>query len=344
MLRIASRREKNAGRVVPGPAAGAAFSGLMRLGYVADTVRLLLLGWVRARLMHASRLISITVLLAGISAGFAARRYNATGLTISVDRARQTVVISHESIPGYMDAMAMPFRVKDAASLNGLVPGTKVDFTLVVENGSSWIEKLHPVEFWSAERDPEQARRLGLIESIIGKSKANQLGVGQPVPNFTLPDQSNRATSLAQFAGKVVALNFVYTRCPLPDYCFRLSNNLAQLQKRFAARMGRDLILVTITFDPVHDTPAVMADYAHIWNADLKAWHFLTGPLAEVQRVCGIFGVAAWQDEGILTHSLHTAVIDRNGKLAANIEGNLYTAKQLGDLVEEVMNRPAARP
>ena len=111
------------------------------------------------------------------------------------------------------------------------------------------------------------------------------------------------------------------------------------MQKRFADRLGKDLVLVTITFDPVRDTPDVMAKYAHIWNADVKAWHFLTGPLAEVQRVCGMFGVAAWQDEGVLTHSLHTVVIDRKGRLAANIEGNTYTARQLGDLVEEVMRR-----
>jgi protein SCO1 len=233
----------------------------------------------------------------------------------------------------------MPFHVKDAASLNGLVPGVKVEFTLVVDKGSSWIEQLHKVEFRSAERDPEQARRLSVIESIIGKSAANQIAAGQKVPDFSLPDQSNHATSLAQFSGKVVALNFVYTRCPLPDYCFRLSNNLAQLQKRFGDQLGRNLILLTITFDPVRDTPAVMANYAHIWNADLKAWHFLTGPLADVERVCNMFGVAAWQDEGILTHSLHTVVIDRNGKLAANIEGNSYTAKQLGDLVEEILKR-----
>ncbi len=233
----------------------------------------------------------------------------------------------------------MPFHVKDANLLKGLEPGAKVEFTLLVDRGSSWIEQLRTVEFWSPERDPEQARRLGLIESIIGRSTANQLKVGQSVPDFSLPDQNNRPVRLSEFAGEVVAMNFVYTRCPLPDYCFRLSNNLAQLQKRFRAQLGKDLILLTITFDPVHDTPAAMLKYSRIWNADLKAWHFLTGPRGEVERVCNLFGVAAWQDEGILTHSLHTAIIDRKGKLAANIEGNSYTVKQLGDLVDAIIRR-----
>lgn len=281
----------------------------------------------------------VAVLLAGQQA-VAAGRYNGSGLAISVDRAKQTVVISHESIPGYMDAMVMGFHVKDTASLKGVTPGDKVAFTLVVDKDSSWLEGLRVVEFRSNERDPEQARRLSVIESIIGKSQEHMLAVGQAVPDFTLVGIGNQPTRLSQFAGKVVAMNFVYTRCPLPDYCFRLSNNLAQLQKRFADRLGKDLVLVTITFDPVRDTPEVMAKYAHIWNADTRSWHFLTGPLADVKRVCGMFGVAAWQDEGVLTHSLHTVVIDRRGKLAANIEGNTYTVKQLGDLVEEVMKRP----
>jgi protein SCO1/2 len=289
--------------------------------------------------MVLKRLISIVAMLTAAGSCMAAGRYAGSGLAISVDRAKQSVVISHESIPGYMDAMVMPFHVKDAASLNGVTPGVKVEFTLVVDKDSSWLEGLHVVEFRSTERDPEQARRLAVVESIIGKSQEHQLAVGQAVPDFTLTGLGNQPTRLSQFAGKVVALNFVYTRCPLPDYCFRLSNNLAQLQKRFGDRLGKDLVLLTITFDPVRDTPDVMAKYAHIWNADTKSWHFLTGTVAEVQRVCGMFGVAAWQDEGVLTHSLHTVVIDRRGRLAANVEGNSYTAKQLGDLVEEVIKR-----
>src|ERR1700722_1317514 len=155
--------------------------------------------------MLANSLITVALILAGLPAGTIARaaqtaqRHPGSGLAISIDRSKQSIVVSHESIPGYMDAMVMPFYVKDAASLNGLAPGVKVEFTLVVDKGSSWIEQLHKVEFRRTERDPEQARRLGVIESIIGKSTANQVTVGQKVPDFTLPDQNNHATSLAQF-------------------------------------------------------------------------------------------------------------------------------------------------
>jgi protein SCO1/2 len=144
---------------------------------------------------------------------------------------------------------------------------------------------------------------------------------------------------LSQLAGKVLVSSFIYTSCPLPNYCFRLSNNLGRLQKRFADRMGRDLVLLSVSIDPVHDTPEVLAKYAATWKADAKSWHFLTGPEPEVRSVCRRFGVNFWPDEGALTHSLHTIVIDRQGKLVANFEGNEFTAEQLGDFVEAVLGR-----
>ena len=137
----------------------------------------------------------------------------------------------------------------------------------------------------------------------------------------------------------MVVISFMYTRCALPNYCFRLSTNLSRLQKRFHDRLGRDLILLSITFDPAHDQPAQLADYAKNWKADPAAWHMLTGSAADVQNVCREFGVVAYPDEGLLIHSLHTVIVDRQGNLAANLEGNEFTAAQLGDLVETVMKR-----
>src|ERR1700733_10993126 len=119
--------------------------------------------------------IWIAATLVAAQSAVAAGRYKGTGLAISVDRAKQAVTISHESIPGYMDAMGMQFHVKDAASLNGVTPGVKVEFTLGVDKDSSWLEGLHVVAFRSTERDPEQARRLSVIESIIEKSQEHQL-------------------------------------------------------------------------------------------------------------------------------------------------------------------------
>jgi protein SCO1/2 len=96
---------------------------------------------------------------------------------------------------------------------------------------------------------------------------------------------------------------------------------------------------LSITFDPAYDHPEILAKYADIWKADPKGWRLLTGPLPDIQKVCRMFGVNSWRDEGLLIHSLHTVVIDRHGKLAASLEGNDYTAAQLGDLVQTIMSR-----
>jgi protein SCO1/2 len=241
-----------------------------------------------------------------------------------------------------MDAMAMPFSVRNSKDLENLAPGTMIDFTLVVDKKSSYAEHVKVRPFESLAQEPTQASRLTLLQKIMEPAGAAALlRAGQRVPDFTLVDQSQRSVSLHEFAGKIVALNFVYTRCPLPDYCYRFSNNFGRLQKRFADRMGRDLVLMTLTFDPVHDQPENLATYAQTWKANPEVWRFLTGPPDDVRRVCSWFGVEFWSDEALLTHTLHTVVIDRQGKLVTNIEGNQYTAEQLGDLVETTMDEPA---
>jgi protein SCO1 len=267
---------------------------------------------------------------------WAVQRYQAAGLVLSVDLAHGAVVVSEDSIPGYMEAMVMEYHVGDAHALAGLRPGLKINFTLVVGKSSSYIRDIHVLAYDSVERDPAQARRLSILDRALGGSANSDVSIekGGTVPDFALVDQNNRPVSLSQFEGKVVAITFIYTSCPLPDYCFRMSTNFAALQKRFRDRLGRDLILLSITFDPDHDRPEVLAKYAEAWKPDPDGWRFLTGPMASIKQVCGMFGMNFWPDEGLLTHSLHTVIVDRKRKLVANIEGNQFSSRQLGDLVE----------
>jgi protein SCO1/2 len=262
----------------------------------------------------------------------AADRYPVTGIVLKVDPAHRSFTASCDAIPGYMEAMSMPYSVQDDRELADLKPGAYVDFTLVVEKERSYAEGIHIHRYQGAEREQLLARRLQLLEPPRATVQP-----GQKVPDFTLTDQTGARVALSQFAGKVVALTFIYTSCPLPDYCFRLSNNFGQLNKRFAGRMGRDLILLSISFDPVHDRPQVLAQYAATWKADPASWHFLTGSLDEVKAVCQRFGLNFWADAEFLTHSLHTLAIDRHGRLAADFEGNQFTARQLGDYLGAAM-------
>lgn len=262
-------------------------------------------------------------------------------MVLSVDAERKTVVVSHDAIPGVMEAMAMPFEVKNVRELEGLLPGAIVSFTLVITKESGLAEGLRVVRYESVEQDPITARRLRLLQNLTGGDATVPLpvAVGQTVPDFTLTDQAHARVSLSQFRGKVVALNFIYTSCALPQFCYRLANHFSVVQRRLQARMGRDLVLLTVTFDPARDTPERLAEYAGQWKADPSVWHFLTGSVEDVKRVCRLFGVDAFPDEGLINHSTRTVVVDRRGVLAASIEGNQHTATQLVDLVAGVLRR-----
>jgi protein SCO1/2 len=285
-----------------------------------------------------SRTLLLFALLLIPAAAHAQGRHHMRGMVVAVDTAHRSVVISHDAIADVMPAMTMPFAVRNRRDLKGLVPGAIVTFTLVVGKTEGHIERVQVVRYESVEQDPLTARRLKLLQGL-GRETVPVLTVGQKVPDFTLIDQAHARVALSQFAGKVVALNFVYTSCVLPQFCSRLSSYFSTVQKRFADR--RDLVFVTVTFDPARDTPERLAEYAGQWNADASRWHFLTGSAADIQHVTAMFGLDAFPDEGLISHSTRTVVIDRGGAVAATIEGNQYTAAQLGDLVDSVLRRPS---
>lgn len=289
--------------------------------------------------------------LSPVFSNTAAQTYSARGLVLKVDKPHQGLLVSCEEIPNVMEAMVMPFSVRNPQEIDQLSVGTMIEFTLVVDGQTSYIQDIHVHPYQGEQQDPLTAERLKLMSGIIDPATApKQLKAGEHVPDFTLIDQAGRNVTLSQFSGKVVVLTFTYTRCVLPNFCFRNSNNLRRLQKRFDDRMGRDLILMTVTFDPVHDTPEVMAQSAKTWSAVPGRWEFLTGEPTAISAIAGRFGMTYWPDEGLMNHSLHTAIIDRQGKLVANLEGNEYTADELGDLVGSVLsqtpaaNRPTAKP
>jgi protein SCO1 len=271
-------------------------------------------------------------------------RHPASGIVLQIDRSAQTIKVSCREIPGYMSAMVMDFPVRNTSELEKLAPGTMIDFSLVAGKDSAYAESIRIHEFQSTDQEPMAARQLSLLGHLVdaNSNETKPLAVGQRVPDFSLISQNRAPVKLSQFSGSVVAITFLYTHCPLPNYCFRLSNNFGVVQKRFAGRIGRDLVLLSITFDPEHDQPEVLAQYAGKWNAaDAKGWYFLTGPLPEIQKVSLEFGMNFWQDEGLITHALHTVILDRHARVVANLEGNEFTAQQLGDFLDSVLRGPS---
>ena len=247
-----------------------------------------------------------------------ARHYRAQGIVLAVDRTQRSVTISHRAIPGYMEAMSMPFRAESGQELQQLKPGSRVEFQLRVS-------REHPTIHRIRLQQPQ-------LDDVPLPKAESQVSIGAAVPDFSLIDQAARDVRLSDFRGRLVAVDFIYTRCPLPDVCPRLSANFARLQKRFGDR----IVLLSITLDPEHDSPGVLLEYAQRWGADGRKWMFLTGPPEAVRKAAGFFGVVYWPEEGAITHTSSTAIVDRAGRLAALVEGSSFTSQQLIDLVETV--------
>ncbi len=256
-----------------------------------------------------------------------ARHFHAQGIVLAIDQPNQTITISHRAIPGYMEAMTMPFHVEAARDLKNLAPGSRIDFELKMTRGAVLARHIHI----------EQAALDGIA---VPKAQDKIVAIGEQTPDFTLIDQNGRAVTLSGLEGQLVAVDFIYTRCPLPDVCPRLSANFARLQKRFAGKM----VLLSITLDPRHDTPEALAEYAQRWRADAHTWRFLTGSEDAIRKVAGHFGVVYWSEEGAITHTSSTAIIDRAGRLSALVEGSSFTSQQLIDLVRTELDRSAPNP
>jgi protein SCO1/2 len=255
-------------------------------------------------------------------------------MVLGVNAAEQTVIISHRDIPHYMPAMSMPFHVRKPAELAGLYPGAQIEFQLVARKSGSYVERLRRIAPGQVIED--QGDRIALPPN------RDQVSIGAIMPDFTLTDQLHRPVRLSDFRGKVIAVDFIYTRCPLPDVCPRLSANFARVQTRFREKMGRELVLLSITIDPQYDTPGELLKYAKIWKAEARGWRFLTGADGDIEIVARRFGMNYWPEEGMITHTSQTGVIARDGRLASRMDGAAFAAGQLGDLIERELEKKYA--
>ena len=267
--------------------------------------------------MKGEQLLLLTALAPLVAC---AERHEMRGLVLAIDQTASAVTVSHDPVPGYMDAMVMPFTVARPAELRDVRPGDRIRFRMTVGRDTT-IDRIRILSA-APPSTPETA------------GAAPALPIGDVVPSFTLIDQHTTSVSLDSMRGKVVVVSFIYTRCPLPDYCPRVMTTFASLRDRFAGRLGTDLVLLTVTFDPQFDTPEKLREFAARYDANVPGWHLLTGSRADVTRVCTMLGVEFYPEEGMLTHTLQTAVIDRTGRLAARAEGRDFSTRQLADLVE----------
>ena len=249
------------------------------------------------------------------------RRYEVRGQILGINPERQEVLVDHEEIEGFMPAMAMPYTVQDAGLLEGKEPGDLVTATLVVEEVGAYLSTLTTVG-----RAPILTPPAGPVIT-----DADLLKNGDVVPDYALVDQSRTPRPIGSLRGHRVALTFIYTRCPLAEFCPLMDKQFADVQQRIKQSPElADVRLVSVTLDPEFDTPAVLDAHAQALGADPGLWHFVTGDRDEVLAFATRFGVIAEPGEpDTLVHNLRTAVIDPQGRLVTAYSGNMWSPAEL---------------
>ena len=282
------------------------------------------------RCMRRSAVAGALALLSACAPRPEGRRHELKGQVLAVSPERQEVVIRHEEIPGFMPAMTMPFSVKDKALLEGRAPGDIVLGTLVVTDTNAWLEGLTKTGFLALSAPPAPVEPGGL--------RPNDL-----VPDAALVDQDGKARRFSDWRGHAIALTFVFTRCPLPDFCPALDRSFARLQEQVKAdsALAAKVRLLTVSFDPEHDTPAVLEKHASRLGADPALWVYLTGETAAVDAFGRHFGLSVEREGGEagLTHNLRTAVIDPLGRLARVWRGSDWAPDEVAAELRRVLAR-----
>ena len=262
--------------------------------------------------------LAVILSVSGCSRG---KRYELEGQVLAVDTSRQQITVKHGDIRGFMPGMTMPFRVVDG-SLQERKPGELIKATLVVTGSTGALENI--VRTGEAPLPPDAGPH---------HSAAGALEPGAPVADAAFVDQTGRERRLSEWRGKTLAVTFVYTRCPLPDFCPLMDRNFAAVQKSLLSDKGRGAIhLLSVSFDPRYDSPQVLAAHAKKARSRPDTWTWLTGEQNAVDAFAAQFGVSIIRDDRPMqeiTHNLRTIVIDRAGRVVKIYNGNDWKTEEL---------------
>ena len=266
---------------------------------------------------------------------FGTQTYTADGRVAGIEDDGRTLVVEHEEIPGYMPPMIMPFSVADSSMTASLAPGDAIQFRLAVTDDSASIIALRELPDTAVARNP--ARTVTPMEGGAGNTQMLQRGDRVPA-DLTLISQAGEPLRLGDYRGQPLVLTFIYTRCPLPNYCPLMSKQFATLQPQLRERYGTDVQLLSISFDPAYDTPQVLRDYASKYTDRLDTWTFATGDSTQVQRATELFGVFTQKTtEDEITHNLTTALIGPDGRVRRLWRGNDWTPVDVRQAVKRVV-------
>ncbi len=260
------------------------------------------------------------------------KHYSVQGEVISVDAPRKLITVKHGEIPGLMPAMTMQYAVADAKQLENLQPGDKITADLVVSDNIGHLEKITLVSKGNGKPSD------GTTQHIPEK--------GETVPDFALVNQDGKPVHLHDYLGKALLVTFIYTRCPLQDFCPRMNQNFREIRNLLQGKP--DLLdhaaFLSISFDPEHDTPAVLKHYAAIYKKPVKAqqapdWQFAVPSTKDLPGIARFFGLVTQPDQAQIVHSLSTTLIAPDGKVQEWFEGNDWKPADVAQAIQLVLPR-----
>ena len=276
--------------------------------------------------MRSGFLSVLILLLLAVGLGACRRnekRYDLKGKVLMVEKEKHLVTIAHDEVKGLMPAMTMPFTVPNQADIDYLAPEDQVTATLVVDGSQSWLENLFVT------------RISGNASSVTLPAEAKE---GDEVPNYVLKNQDGKEIHIHDYRGKALLLTFIYTRCPLPEYCALMSNNFAHVDRQLQQTpdIYNKTHLLSVSIDPTYDTPQVLRSYgaAHTERYQQETfthWEFASGE--QVKDMAQFFGLRYFPEKDEIVHGLKTVIIHPDGKVAKVYSDNKWKPE---DVVNEL--------
>ena len=249
--------------------------------------------------------------------------FQVKGVVIEVTPLERSVKIKHEEVPNYMPAMTMPFDVRDTNELAGLEAGDPVSFRLLVTDTEGWIDRI--------KKTGPKINALPTTGAFRVVRDVEPLNVGDVLPEYQFTNQFAKNFSTKDFQGQALAIEFLFTRCPLPNFCPFLANNFGEAQKQLSALPSAptNWHLLTLSFDPEFDTPDVLKNYAEGHGYDPAHWTFATGALLDITAIGEQFGLKFASEGGSISHNLRAVVVDGSGRVRRIFIGNEWKAEEL---------------
>ena len=287
--------------------------------------------------VHARKLIvALTAIVAlacvggcGHAPAVNEKHYAIQGEVIAVDTPGKSLTVKHGEIPGLMPAMTMRYPVKESLSIEKLGPGDVISADLVVSDSIGRLQKIELVH--------KKGQALPAVVDIHLPAK------GDEIPDFKLVNQDGQPTHLRQFKGEILMITFIYTHCPLPDFCPRMNHNFSKVQELLKSKPDilRKMEFLSISFDPEHDTPAVLKHYAGIYNQGIdgkpsRNWEFAVPSKTDLPQVANFFGLFYEPEQGEISHSSSTTIVAPDGKVEFWYRDNEWTAEDAAKNIEEL--------